>query len=303
MKKLAGRDFEDLLQVCFVLLWQCSYSSICLQCSIPVFEGLLPPPHNEIILDLLFVLSTWHAYTKLRLHTNTTLNSFNTTTTKLGQFLHLFVSKTCSVFKTREPPREEAARGRRNAVMRAKKGTAKGKEKAARTDAKAKTFNLCTYKLHALGDYVNAIWCHGTTDNYNTQVVSALDSIYCSLFDVDFVERVSLSIDVSKDFMHKPTKSNLNDKLLGSSGSESYARYVSGVKRQRVNLKLQVHRPTNQNQLQFSLKDPTCCHTQCPQPTTMSQRLHDIPRTSQRGLQQTKVTRQQRCVRYLTWSL
>ncbi|THH07280.1 hypothetical protein EW146_g9368 [Bondarzewia mesenterica] len=66
MKKLAGRDFEDLLQ-----------------CSIPVFEGLLPSPHNEIILDLLFTLATWHAYAKLCLHTETTLGFFDTTTTSV----------------------------------------------------------------------------------------------------------------------------------------------------------------------------------------------------------------------------
>jgi len=95
------------------------------------------------------------------------------TTTELGRLLRVFVSKTCAVFKTRELPREEAARGRRNAATRAKKGTTKGKEKATpRKEAKARTFNMCTYKLHALGDYVNAIWRHGTTDNYNTQVVS-----------------------------------------------------------------------------------------------------------------------------------
>ena len=28
------------------------------------------------------------------------------------------------------------------------------------------------YKLHALGDYAEAIWAYGTTDNYNTQLVS-----------------------------------------------------------------------------------------------------------------------------------
>ncbi|OJA15139.1 hypothetical protein AZE42_07563 [Rhizopogon vesiculosus] len=41
MKRLATRDFEDLLQ-----------------CAIPVFEGLLPNPHNKVILDLLFDLVT-----------------------------------------------------------------------------------------------------------------------------------------------------------------------------------------------------------------------------------------------------
>ena len=38
---------------------------------------------------------------------------------------------------------------------------------------KCRVFNMTTYKLHALGDYVKAIWRYGTTDNYSTQVVSS----------------------------------------------------------------------------------------------------------------------------------
>ncbi|KIK32452.1 hypothetical protein CY34DRAFT_45100, partial [Suillus luteus UH-Slu-Lm8-n1] len=53
MKKLAARDFEDLLQ-----------------CVIPVFEGLLPKEHNGIVLDMLFDLAAWHGYAKLRMHTD-----------------------------------------------------------------------------------------------------------------------------------------------------------------------------------------------------------------------------------------
>jgi hypothetical protein len=36
----------------------------------------------------------------------------------------------------------------------------------------SRNFNLCTYKLHALRNYVKNIWLYGTTDNYSTQVVS-----------------------------------------------------------------------------------------------------------------------------------
>ena len=35
-----------------------------------------------------------------------------------------------------------------------------------------KKFNLMTYKYHALGHYVDTIWCFGTTDSYFTQPVS-----------------------------------------------------------------------------------------------------------------------------------
>lgn len=37
--------------------------------------------------------------------------------------------------------------------------------------AKVKMFNLSTYKLHALGDYVSTIRLFGTTDSYSTQIV------------------------------------------------------------------------------------------------------------------------------------
>ncbi len=37
-----------------------------------------------------------------------------------------------------------------------------------------KVFNMCTYKVHALGDYFATIARYGTTDNYSTQVVSHL---------------------------------------------------------------------------------------------------------------------------------
>ncbi|KAJ6619167.1 hypothetical protein B0H10DRAFT_1794003 [Mycena sp. CBHHK59/15] len=52
MKKMAARNYEDLLQ-----------------CAIPVFEGLLPEPHNNTVLNLLFTFAEWHVLAKLRMHT------------------------------------------------------------------------------------------------------------------------------------------------------------------------------------------------------------------------------------------
>ena len=103
--------------------------------------------------------------------------SFDHATTSLGHMLRHWVKETCSAFATRELPREEAARGRRKAAKQAK--TAEGASKVTETSTKAKkqkrarrkAFNLCTYKLHALGHYVEAVRRFGTTDNYNTQVV------------------------------------------------------------------------------------------------------------------------------------
>jgi hypothetical protein len=125
-------------------------------------------------MDLLFILCTWHALAKLRLHTETTLHYLKEATVMLGQHLRRFVKITCSAFETKDLPSEEAARGRRKAAVAGKrakkpKKDVKGKQKDSST--LRKLFNLCTYKLHALGDYVVAILQYGTTDNFTTQVV------------------------------------------------------------------------------------------------------------------------------------
>ncbi|KAL0568578.1 hypothetical protein V5O48_013407 [Marasmius crinis-equi] len=157
MKQLAARDFEDLLQ-----------------CSIPVFEGLIPS-HNSIILDLLYDLCTWHAYAKLRIHSETSLADMDSATTSLGKSLRKFANNVCPAYDTKELPKETAARGCRKAAL-AKKPVTKSQSKRKRASTsssaspKVKAFNLNTYKLHALGHYVHFIRLFGTTDNYSTQI-------------------------------------------------------------------------------------------------------------------------------------
>jgi hypothetical protein len=155
-----------------------------MQCAIPVFDGLLPEPFNSTIINLLFELATWHAFGKLRMHTETTLFHFDNCTTRLGKALRRFRKQTCSKFMTHDLPRETAARARRRG-LRASKGKNK-KPQRTPTDAegdgtpKHRVFNLSTYKLHALGDYVKSIWLYGTTDNYSTQVVSLGARVYAN---------------------------------------------------------------------------------------------------------------------------
>ncbi|KAG2061328.1 hypothetical protein BDR06DRAFT_870354, partial [Suillus hirtellus] len=93
LTKLTARDYEDLLQCC-----------------IPVMEGLLPD-HDDVILNLLFELATWHALGKLWMHTKTTLNFLDNSTTRLGQALCCFKQSTCDLFITQELPKEAAAQG------------------------------------------------------------------------------------------------------------------------------------------------------------------------------------------------
>ncbi len=213
MKKLGARDFEDLLQ-----------------CSIPVFENLLPEPFNTVMMDLLWDLATWHGLAKLRMHTTSTLTHLDHATTALGKSLRQFKERVCSHYVTKELPRETAARGRRTAALAAQSQVARGNRGGrggtrgrgrgrgrggagsavddqqpaepsstahtgstnfsaveslsqpqvvnsvahtrAAKEPRMKVFNLSTYKLHALGDYVSAIKQFGTSDNYSTQTVS-----------------------------------------------------------------------------------------------------------------------------------
>ena len=104
------------------------------------------------------------------MHTETTLFHFGNCTTRLGQAFCDFSRKCGAKFQTYDLPHETAARGRRKGAKSAKTGTAAGD--TASGGPKARTFNMSTYKLHALGDYVKSIWQFGTTDNYSTQVVS-----------------------------------------------------------------------------------------------------------------------------------
>lgn len=141
-----------------------------LQCAIPAFEHLLPAPHNEIILDLLFEFAYWHALAKLRLHTDTTLSFLETSTKRLGRYARRFAATTCKAFRTVELPHEETARRRRTVAV-----SHRDTNRAAfDSDRKVKKLNLNTYKWHALGDYATTIRHYGTTDNYSTQTVSSL---------------------------------------------------------------------------------------------------------------------------------
>ncbi|KAF9470573.1 hypothetical protein BDN70DRAFT_821197, partial [Pholiota conissans] len=155
MKKLAARDYEDLLQ-----------------CAIPVFEGLLPDEDDTIVHNLLFELTTWHGLAKLHLHTESTITALEASSSRLGDALRLFSDTTCERYETCELPSEAAARGRRQAALKRRragsvKRTSTGKSSTA---ARKRKFNLACYKPHSLPDYPKAIRMFGTTDNYSTQV-------------------------------------------------------------------------------------------------------------------------------------
>ncbi|KAJ7210726.1 hypothetical protein GGX14DRAFT_363047 [Mycena pura] len=153
LKKLAAWNYESVLI-----------------CAIPVVDGLLPEPYNSEVLDSLFTLAEWHALGKSRMHTDTSIAYLKTATKELGRVLRRFRDHVCPHFKTKELPIEEHARERRQtAAAKARKG--KGRSKTTTTNASTvkKEYNMFTYKLHALGDYIANILWFGTSDSYSTQ--------------------------------------------------------------------------------------------------------------------------------------
>jgi hypothetical protein len=149
MKKMAARNYEDLLQVCASVSSLKSSINALSQCAIPVFEDLLVNrAQNKMLLDLLFTLAVWHAHAKLRIHTEKTVCDFEETTKGLGTQLRQFAKNCEKSFDTKELPQEYASRGRKAAKKNAAGGIAKGPGAAKR-----KLLNLNTYKLHALGHY------------------------------------------------------------------------------------------------------------------------------------------------------
>ncbi|KAF7292067.1 hypothetical protein MIND_01232800 [Mycena indigotica] len=130
MKRLAARDYEDLLQ-----------------CAMPVFEGLLDDDvygDNDVIQDLLFSMAYFHALAK----PTWAINSAR------------FAKSTCKHFVTKELPREEAARR--------KKAARKAPTSTVDSSPQFKAFNLTTVKMHLIGYYPLEIPFFGTTDSYST---------------------------------------------------------------------------------------------------------------------------------------
>ncbi|KAF9051319.1 hypothetical protein BJ165DRAFT_1341064, partial [Panaeolus papilionaceus] len=153
MKKLAARDFEDLLQ-----------------CSIPAFEGLLDEPHNGRLIALLYCMAKWHSLAKMRMHTDRTISILQALSKELGTQLRQFRDTTCMEFRTMELPKEAAARARREAAASAA-GQQPSASATTSSSRRPKTLNLQTIKMHFLGDYAEQIKTFGTSDSHSTQLV------------------------------------------------------------------------------------------------------------------------------------
>ena len=144
------------------------------QVMIPAYEGLLPLEHNQTVLELLFELANWHALAKLRLHTEVTVDIFESATDHMYDAMRRFAETTCAEIEVYEHDDEVDARVRRE----------RQKNPAAQVSntPKKKEFNVTkTYKYHAAGHCAAYIRRAGPLDNYSTQTVSI-----CSLRSMSY---------------------------------------------------------------------------------------------------------------------
>ena len=97
------------------------------------------------------------------MHTDSSLALLDEATTSLGCALRHLATTVSSNFPTRETPAEYA---KRQCAASGSIVTTPGRQ--------PKSFNMCTIKLHSLGDYVSSIRLYGTTENYSTGSVSRI---------------------------------------------------------------------------------------------------------------------------------
>jgi hypothetical protein len=154
----------------------------------PVFESLLPPPHDAMVQDLLFVLASWHGVAKLRMHTESTLSILEDLTTTFSLLLRHFAAWTCEAYTTVELPREAAAQAQRKAKKSVTQGSTvdppNPTSRPMGNPRNQKKLNLTTYKLHAMGDYVATIRRFGTVEPYSMQAVCFILSATFDLSDI-----------------------------------------------------------------------------------------------------------------------
>ncbi|KAI0266031.1 hypothetical protein BGY98DRAFT_901678, partial [Russula aff. rugulosa BPL654] len=160
MKQLAARDYEDILQ-----------------CAIPAFECLLPKDDNDAVLDLLFLMATFHTYVKLRLHTDSTVESLELVTTALCQALRQFSTEVCPRYQTKELPREVAARVRWETLAKKKRKSSSHNEFCPRAPT---PLHPCPERAtDRSSSHPAHIRRFGTTDSYTTQTVSpSINTLY-----------------------------------------------------------------------------------------------------------------------------
>ena len=135
------------------------------QCAIAVFEGLFPSLHDKIIHELLFELAMQHGFAKLHLHTELSIAPLRSqqcgsalTFSALSQSpVKHSICRNCLLRKPLEDDgRQHWQRNRGLPQGHVAKSSDEASTKPKKRKRK-KRFNLSMYKLHVLGDYVEAI--------------------------------------------------------------------------------------------------------------------------------------------------
>ncbi|OSC98561.1 hypothetical protein PYCCODRAFT_1454293 [Trametes coccinea BRFM310] len=234
LKKLAARDYEDMLQ-----------------CAIPVFEHLFSPSHDRMIRHMLFQLAMYHALAKLRLHSDATLSVFDRILGSLGQAMRAFASNVCPDYDTRELDKEVEARQRRQA-----RKSSKGKEATCARNTKPtlkgcaertrKDFNLNTYKFHCLGDYPGTVRRVGSLDGPST-VTGELEHRRVKRFYVRTNKNFQFGLQIAR---HERRERAVNDPRKQPSGDEpsvparaGHATGRRGTKASRATMQLDPKEP------------------------------------------------------------
>ena len=134
-------------------------------------------------MTLLYRTAEWHAFTKLRMHSDCTLAHLKLLTKEFGLLMRQFRDLTCSQFKTMELPHEVAAQNQRAQPKTSSRvhtptlpsvsesPPAAVAASSTSLSQKSKTLNLLTPKFHSLGDYASTIQMFSCTDGFSTQVV------------------------------------------------------------------------------------------------------------------------------------
>ena len=91
------------------------------------------------------------------MHTDDMLELMESVTVSLGNHLCAFTTETCAAFSTKELCRETEAQIRCHGRELNHRISSSHQNNAQAATRKARTLNLQTYKLHALGDYMEQI--------------------------------------------------------------------------------------------------------------------------------------------------
>jgi hypothetical protein len=177
---------------------------------------------------LLFDFNTFHAFAKLRLHTEDTLSFLDRFVTLFGNSLNSFLDATENV-ETEELPRERVAREQREAA----KAIAEGRS-APPSKKKSKTFPREAYKLHPGGDFTWFIRWLSTADQWSTRLVSLMIA-YSLAFRYDNTHAIQ------GEMVHRTVKAHYR----GTSKVKFVKQIAKGVERERIALRapLPVPRP------------------------------------------------------------